>query len=75
MVRASRDGSYTNQAHLDGYSLDGRGLVSADVSASIVVGGLGHPAQSMRYGGDWQPPFEDFGLNGTDEGFGAAEDI
>ena len=72
-ARAARNGAYTNQAHLEAYSLDGSGSASTDASASVVVGGSAQPARTGRYGGDWQPPAEEFGLTTTDEGLGTLE--
>ncbi len=74
-AQAKRNGAYTNQAHLQAYSLDGSGSASADVSASVVVGGSAQPAKTQRYGGDWQPPADEFGLTTTDEGMGTLEDF
>lgn len=74
-AQAKRNGAYTNQAHLQAYSLDGSGSASADVSASVVVGGSDQPAKTQRYGGDWQPPSDEFGLTTTDEGLGTLENI
>ncbi|OPY48833.1 MAG: hypothetical protein A4E49_03315 [Methanosaeta sp. PtaU1.Bin112] len=74
-ARAKRNGAYTNQAHLQAYSLDGSGSASADVSASVVIGGLDQPAKTQRYGGDWQPPADEFGLTTTDEGLGTLENF
>ena len=74
-ARAKRNGAYTNQAHLQAYSLDGSGSASAVVSASVVVGGSDQPAKTQRYGGDWQPPADEFGLTTTDEGIGTLENI
>jgi uncharacterized repeat protein (TIGR01451 family) len=74
-AQAKRNGVYTNQAHLQAYSLDGSGSASADVSASVVVGGSDQPARTQRYGGDWQPPADEFGLTTTDEGMGTLENV
>lgn len=74
-VRAKRNGAYTNQAHLQAYSLNGSGSTSTDVSASVVVGGSDQSAKTQRYGGDWQPPAEEFGLTTTDEGMGTLDNF
>jgi uncharacterized repeat protein (TIGR01451 family) len=74
-AQAKRNGAYTNQAHLQAYSLDGSGSASTDVSASVVVGGSDQPAKTQRYGGDWQPPADEFGLTTTDEGMGTIDNF
>ncbi|MDD4652035.1 MAG: SdrD B-like domain-containing protein, partial [Methanothrix sp.] len=74
-ARAKRNGAYTNQAHLLAYSLNGSGSNSADVSASVVVGSSDQPARTQRYGGDWQPPADEFGLTTTDEGMGTLDNF
>jgi len=74
-ARAAKNGPYTNQAHLEAYSLNGTGTASTDVSASVVVSQAGQPARTGRYGGDWQPPAEEFGLSTTDEGLGSFENF
>ena len=74
-AQAKRNGAYTNQAHLQAYSLNGSGSVSTDVSASVVVGGSDQPARTQRYGGDWQPPADEFGLTTTDEGMGTLDNF
>lgn len=74
-ARAAKNGPYTNQAHLEAYSLNGTGTSTADVSASVVVGEASQSARTGRYGGDWQPPAEEFGLSTTDEGLGSFENF
>jgi hypothetical protein len=41
----------------------------------VVVGEASQPARTGRYGGDWQPPVEEFGLTTTDEGLGSFENF
>ena len=73
-VKAKRDESYANQAHLEAYNQDGSGFTTADVEASVIVGGTSSLPKTGRYGGGWQPPAE-FGLTSPDEGMGSPDQV
>ena len=54
-VKAPRDGSYTNMAHVDATFLDGSRTASTDAEASVVISGTSGMPKTIRYDG-WQPP-------------------
>jgi uncharacterized repeat protein (TIGR01451 family) len=53
-AQALRNGRFENNAHVDAFAVDGSGSASADVSATVVVGGV--TVGRKAHESDWQPP-------------------
>jgi len=64
-ARASMDGTYVNEVHMDATAVDGTGYDTEDAAARVYIGSTGVPPKTTRYGG-WQVP--EWNMTSPDQG-------
>jgi len=64
-ARATMNGPYVNEVHMDATAVDGTGYDIEDAAARVYIGSTGVPPKTTRYGG-WQVP--DWNMTSPDQG-------
>jgi hypothetical protein len=64
-ARATMNGAYVNEVHMDASAVDGTGYDTEDAAARIYIGSTGVPPKTTRYG-SWQVP--DWNMTSPDQG-------
>ena len=64
-ARASMNGAYVNEVHMDATAVDGTGYDTEDAAARVYIGSTGVAPRTTRYGG-WQVP--DWNMTSPDQG-------
>jgi len=64
-ARATMNGAYVNEVHMDATAVDGTGYDIEDAAARIYIGSTGVPPKTTRYGG-WQVP--DWNMTSSEQG-------
>ena len=64
-ARASMNGAYVNEVHMDATAVDGTGYDTEDAAARVYIGSTGVAPRTTRYGG-WQAP--DWNMTSPDQG-------
>jgi uncharacterized repeat protein (TIGR01451 family) len=64
-ARATMNGAYVNEVHMDASAVDGTGYDTEDAAARIYIGSTGVQPKTTRYGG-WQVP--DWNMTSPDQG-------
>jgi len=64
-ARATMNGPYVNEVHMDATAVDGTGYDTEDAAARVYIGSTGVAPKTTRYGG-WQVP--DWNMTSPDQG-------
>ena len=64
-ARATMNGAYVNEVHMDATAVDGTGYDTEDAAARVYIGSTGVPPKTTRYGG-WQVP--DWNMTSPEQG-------
>jgi len=64
-AKASMDGTYVNEVHMDSTAVDGTGYDTEDAAARVYIGSTGVAPRTTRYGG-WQVP--DWNMTSSEQG-------
>jgi len=64
-ARATMNGPYVNEVHMDATAVDGTGYDTEDAAARVYIGSTGVAPRTTRYGG-WQVP--DWNMTSPDQG-------
>ena len=64
-AKASMNGPYVNEVHMDATAVDGTGYDTEDAAARVYIGSTGVPPRTTRYGG-WQVP--DWNMTSPEQG-------